>query len=77
MYKDSYTETVFETEEQAIEFLKEEMDIYDYIDYGNFETKELLEELISLGSDKIYQQLWQAEQNYFNDRMIEFDEEDG
>lgn len=76
MWEDMYNGTIYEDEDRAREVAKEEMDLDDYLESGDFSLKKLLKLAWKYCSDEIFDEMTEAEERYFNNRFCEVEEEE-
>lgn len=76
MFEDMYNGTIYEDEDKAKEVAIREMDLGDYLEFGEFPLYKLLELCIKHCPDEIFDEMTEAEDNYFNNRFCEVEEEE-
>lgn len=76
MWEDMYNGTIYEDEDRAREVAKEEMDLDDYLDWGDFSLEKLLKLVWKYCSDEIFDEMTEAEERYFDNRFCEVEEEE-
>ena len=76
MFEDMYNGTIYEDEDRAREVAKEEMEIDDYLNFGDFSLEKLIELVLKHCPDEIFDEITEAEENYFNNRFCEIEEEE-
>lgn len=75
MFKDMYNGTIYEDEDRAREVAKEEMDLDDYLEFGDFSCEKLLELVWRYCPDEIFDEMTDAEERYFDNRFYEVEDE--
>lgn len=75
MFEDMYNGTIYEDEDKAREVAKEEMEIEDYIACGDYSLEKLMKLVLKYCPDEIFNEITEAEENYFNERFCEIEEE--
>ena len=75
MFEDVIDGTIYETEDEAKEALREMMDIGDYLDWGDFSYGKLIDLVLKHCPDEIYDEITEAEEKYFNYRFNKVEEE--
>lgn len=76
MWEDMYNGTIYEDEDEAREVAKEEMDLDDYLEFGDFSLEKLLKLAWKYCSDEIFDEMTEAEERYFDNRFCEVEEEE-
>lgn len=76
MFEDMYNGTIYEDEDRAREVAKEEMDLDDYLEFGDFSLEKLLKLVWKYCSDEIFDEMTEAEERYFDNRFCEVEEEE-
>lgn len=76
MWEDMYNGTIYEDEDRAREVAKEEMDLDDYLEFGDFSLEKLLKLVWKYCSDEIFDEITEAEERYFDNRFCEVEEEE-
>lgn len=76
MLQDMYNGTIYEDEDKAREVEKEEMDLYDYLEFGEFSCEKLLKLVWKYCPDEIFDEMTEAEETYFIERFYEVEEEE-
>lgn len=76
MWAYMYNGTIYEDEDRVREVVKKEMDLNDYLEYGNFSYEKLIELVLKHCPDEIFDEITEAEENYFNNRFYEIEEEE-
>lgn len=76
MFEDMYNGTIYEDEDKAREVAKEEMDLDDYLEFGDFSLEKLLKLVWKYCSDEIFDEMTEAEERYFDNRFCEVEEEE-
>ena len=76
MWEDMYNGTIYEDEDRAREVAKEEMDLDDYLEFGEFSLEKLLKLVWKYCSDEIFDEMTEAEERYFDNRFCEVEEEE-
>lgn len=76
MFEDMYNGTIYEDEDRAREVAKEEMDLDDYLDWGDFSLEKLLKLVWKYCSDEIFDEMTEAEERYFDNRFCEVEEDE-
>ena len=76
MFEDMYNGTIYEDEDKAREVAKEEMDLDDYLEFGDFSLKKLLKLAWKYCPDEIFDEMTEAEERYFDNRFCEVEEEE-
>lgn len=76
MWKDDYTGNIYKDKEEAMDVVRAEIEIEDIIDYGNFSLYDLLKLCLKHCPDEIYDEITEAEENYFDDRFYELEEDE-
>ncbi len=76
MFEDMYNGTIYEDEDKAREVAKEEMDLDDYLEFGEFSLEKLLKLVWKYCSDEIFDEMTEAEERYFDNRFCEVEEDE-
>lgn len=76
MFEGMYNGTIYEDEDKAREVAKEEMDLDDYLEFGDFSLEKLLKLAWKYCSDEIFDEMTEAEERYFDNRFCEVEEEE-
>lgn len=76
MFEDMYNGTIYEDEDEAREVAREEMDLDDYLSWGEFSLEKLLELVWRYCPDEIFVEMTEAEEKYFDNRFCEVEEDE-
>lgn len=76
MWEDMYNGTIYEDEDEAREVAKGEMEISDYLEWGDFSYERLIELVLKYCPDEIFDEVTEAEERYFDNRFCEVKEEE-
>ena len=76
MFEDMYNGTIYEDKDRAREVAKEEMDLDDYLEFGDFSCGRLIELIWKYCPDEIFDEMTEAEERYFDNRFCEVEEEE-
>ena len=76
MWEDMYNGTIYKDEDEAREIAKEEMEISDYLEWGDFSYERLIELVLKYCPDEIFDEITKAEERYFDNRFCEVEEEE-
>ena len=76
MWEDMYNGTIYKDEDEAREIAKEEMEISDYLEWGDFSYERLIELVLKYCPDEIFDEMTEAEERYFDNRFCEVEEEE-
>ena len=76
MFEDMYDGTIYEDEYIAREIAREEMDLDDYLEFGEFSSEKLIKLIWKYCPDEIFDEMREAEERYFDNRFCEVEEEE-
>ena len=76
MFEDTCDGTIYEDEDDAREAAREMMGMEDYLEYGDFSLWKLLELVLKHCPDEIYDEITEAEEEYFISRFYKIEEEE-
>ena len=73
MWEDRYDGTIYKDEDEAKEAAREQMELDDYIDWGDYPLEKLIRLVWKYCPDEIYDETLEAEERYFDNRFYEIE----